>query len=99
MSTDIEKLILETVKELEKKLDDFIDNTHTINGVQNERLKEVEMRTQSTQNELSEYKKDMNKLLDKRGNSVFQIIGAIASGMTVIGLIITWILLMSKGIV
>jgi len=95
MSTDMEKILFDKMESIENKLDDLLKE----NGAQNERIKAVEIQSQSTQNELTEYKRDMNKEFDKRGNSIFQVIGAIASGMTVIGLIITWILLMAKGIV
>jgi len=99
MSSDTEKLILDAIDSLREKLDAFIESTHKENSLQNERIKAVETKNESMQSELTEYKNFMGKQFDKRGHSVFQIIGAIASGMTVIGLIITWILLMAKGIV
>ena len=99
MSTDMEKLILDKIEALTHKLDTVVEQTHKVNGEQNERIKAVEVQTGSTQNELTEYKNYMGKQLDKRGSNVFQIIGAIASGLTIIGLIITWILLMVNGVI
>ena len=85
MTTEIEKIILDKVESLNKKIDDFIATVSKENNEQNERIKAVEMQIHSLQNELTEYKENTNKQFDKRASNVFSVIGAISGVLAIIG--------------